>query len=342
VAHCGARKVTREELKEIQIPEATRTHQPLSHFEIVNVLEEALSFRYLRVVRDEYAVSMDGMKMFGVMDLNAEFNGCRFSIGLRNSNDKTMRFALTVGYRVFVCDNMAFSGDFTPLLHKHSRNLDLQDSVSIAVDRIHRGFKPLEQKINQMRELQLSENEARLLIYKAFLDKNVKGMPRHLMPMVHDLYFEPKYEAFRPRSFWSLSNAFTSAFKKLAPIKQFEVTAKLGSFLTNIQESLINRQIKQSEQVKLFPVPKAEEIESPKALAFNNTSAAIQFQKATQNQTFNQSINQTDYPDIDDDDIPEDPYDDELLNEYFDQAEAEEDIDEATERLVEEYERKVA
>ena len=39
-----------------------------------------------------------------------------FSIGIRNANDKSMRLALTVGYRVFVCDNMAFNGDFTPLL----------------------------------------------------------------------------------------------------------------------------------------------------------------------------------------------------------------------------------
>jgi hypothetical protein len=39
----------------------------------------------------------------------------RLSIGLRNSHDKSMRLALTCGYRVFVCSNMAFSGDFTPV-----------------------------------------------------------------------------------------------------------------------------------------------------------------------------------------------------------------------------------
>jgi len=48
---------------------------------------------------------------------------------------------------------------------------------------------------------------------------------------VHDLYFEPKYEDFRPLTIWSLSNAFTSAFKELDPIPQFKVTAKLGAFL---------------------------------------------------------------------------------------------------------------
>ena len=43
--------------------------------------------------------------------------------------------------------------------------------------------------------------------------------------------FEPKYEEFRPRTIWSLSNAFTSAFKELDPIPQFKATAKLGEFL---------------------------------------------------------------------------------------------------------------
>jgi hypothetical protein len=49
--------------------------------------------------------------------------------------------------------------------------------------------------------------------------------------MVHDLYFEPQYQDFRPRTIWSLSNPFTSAFKELEPIPQFKATAKRGEFL---------------------------------------------------------------------------------------------------------------
>jgi hypothetical protein len=48
---------------------------------------------------------------------------------------------------------------------------------------------------------------------------------------VHDLYFELKYEEFKPRTIWSLSNAFTSAFKALDPVPQFKAAAKLGEFL---------------------------------------------------------------------------------------------------------------
>jgi hypothetical protein len=48
---------------------------------------------------------------------------------------------------------------------------------------------------------------------------------------VHDLYFAPKYEEFRPRTMWSLSNAFTSAFKELDPIPRFKAAARLAPFL---------------------------------------------------------------------------------------------------------------
>jgi hypothetical protein len=340
VAHCGARKVKREELKELPIPEATRTHQPLSHFEIVEVLEEALSFRYLKIVKDEYAVSPDGMKMFGVMDLSAEFNGGRFSIGLRNSNDKTMRLALTAGIRIFVCDNMAFSGDFTPLLHKHTRSLELRDSISIAVDRIHRGFEPLKRKIQAMKEQSILDEEAKLIIYQAFLDRNIKGVPRHLMSLVHDLYFHPKQEAFYPRNLWSLSNAFTSAFKKASPIKQFEVTARLGTYFNKVQESITaNREF--NHQIPAQQTHQSSQPRQPLQLVSNNNGnvgAAVQFQKMTANP----KVDDFDYDGVDESEIPEDFYDDEEFNEYFDQELANEQIDEATERLVDEYEQRAA
>jgi Domain of unknown function (DUF932). len=301
VAHCGARKVTREELMEIPIPEATRTHRPLSHYEIVEVLIEALSFRYLKVERDEYAVSRDGMKMFGVMDLNYEFSGCRFSIGLRNSNDKSMRLALTAGYRVFVCDNMAFSGDFTPMLHKHTRSLELKDAISIAVDRIHRGFEPLKAQVEAMRKQNLSDEEVKLIIYQAFLDRRIRGVPRHLLPQVHDLYFKPQYEAFVPRNLWSLSNAFTSAFKKLAPTKQFEATARLGEYISDVQKEFSDR----------------------RGLNLRLPSGA-DFQNELDEKTFQEKV--------DEDDLPEDPY--EEYEEYYDS--------EVEDELIDEYEKRLA
>jgi hypothetical protein len=114
------RTIPREELALVPTPPATDTHRPVPHHEIVQALVETLGFRHIGAVHDEYAVSPDGMKMFGVLDLETELHGARFAIGVRNSHDKTMRLALTCGYRVFVCSNMAFSGDFTLVLAQYS------------------------------------------------------------------------------------------------------------------------------------------------------------------------------------------------------------------------------
>jgi hypothetical protein len=67
----------------------------------VEGLGDTLSRRRVGVVGEEYAVSTDGMEMFGVIDLEASFEGCRFAIGIRNANDKRFRLSCTVGLRVF-------------------------------------------------------------------------------------------------------------------------------------------------------------------------------------------------------------------------------------------------
>jgi len=199
-------------------------------------LIEGLGFRHIGVVHDEYAVSPDGMKLFGVLDLETEMEGCRFSIGLRNSHDKSMRLALTCGYRVFVCSNMAFSGDFSPVLAKHSKSFSLLDAIAIGIDRMQRNFEPLKNQVVAWRETRLTDVAAKVIIYRAFIEDELDA-PKHLARKVHDFYFAPQYGEFRARTVWSLSNAFTSAFKELDPIPQFKATAKLGTFFESQLEA---------------------------------------------------------------------------------------------------------
>ena len=230
-------KIGRAALAQIPIPEATSTHKPIAHHTIVETLVETLSFRHIGVVNEEYAVSFDGMKMFGVLDLETQMEGCRFSIGIRNSHDKSLRLGLTVGIRVFVCSNMAFSGEFTPVLAKHSKSFNLIDTLAVGVDRIQRNFEPMQRQIERWRGTQISDAQAKLVLYSAFVDGKLEA-PRSLLPEVHRHYFEPQYPEFSARTMWSLSNAFTSAFKKLDPIPQFKATAKLGEFLAQLSTQL--------------------------------------------------------------------------------------------------------
>jgi hypothetical protein len=122
------------------------------------------------------------------------------------------------------------TGVFTPVLAKHSKSFSLIDCISVGVDRMQRNFEPMRKQVEAWQRCELTDVTAKVVIYEAFVEGRLEA-PKHLARTVHDLYFEPKYEEFRPRTIWSLSNAFTSAFKELDPVPQFKATAKLGEFL---------------------------------------------------------------------------------------------------------------
>lgn len=125
------------------------------------------------------------------------------------------------------------SGVFTPVLAKHTKSFNLIDTLSVGVDRVQRNFEPLQRQVELWRKTQITDDTAKLIFYSAFIDGKLEA-PRTLLPEVHRLYFEPQYPEFAARTMWSLSNAFTSAFKKLDPVPQFKATAKLGGFLAQL------------------------------------------------------------------------------------------------------------
>jgi hypothetical protein len=225
MSHCGTVKVDREFLRTLGLPEETDTFKPIAHSVLVDAVEESLSFRRIRIEKSEFAVSRDGMKMFGLLEVNHEFDGIRFAIGLRNANDKSMRLGMVAGYRVFVCDNMAFAGDFQPMLAKHSKNLDLIESVSMGIDRIQRNWEPLKQAITVKKQTRIQEADAKMFIYDAFTNGK---FPITLFKSVHRDYFGKD-----ERTVWGLENSFTESFKKLLPVSQYEQTARFGKLLSS-------------------------------------------------------------------------------------------------------------
>jgi len=119
---------------------------------------------------------------------------------------------------------------FTPVLAKHSKSFSLIDCVSVGVDRMQRNFEPMCKQVEAWQRCELTDVTAKVVIYEEFVEGKL-DVSKSLLPEVHRLYFEAQYDEFSPRTMWSLSNAFTSAFKRLDPIPQFKATAKLGEFL---------------------------------------------------------------------------------------------------------------
>ena len=95
---------------------------------------------------------------------------------------------------------------------------------------MQRNFGPMLKQVEAWQETELSNVAAKMIVYEAFIESEL-DVPKHLARRVHEFYFNPQYDEFKARTLWSLSNAFTSAFKELEPIPQFKATAKLSGFL---------------------------------------------------------------------------------------------------------------
>ena len=85
----------------------------------------------------------------------------------------------------------------------------------------------MRKQVEAWRQSELTDVTAKMIIYQAFIEGEL-DVSRHLARRVHDCYFEPVFEEFKPRTVWSLSNAFTSAFKELDPFRSSGQRQSLG------------------------------------------------------------------------------------------------------------------
>jgi hypothetical protein len=117
--HAGAEPVGYDALHQMPTPTATATHVPIAHSAVVDMVRYALGYFGHDITEEDFGVTPDGMRFFGVLSLQSAYGGYTDTVGLRNSHDKTFPIGISFGSRVFVCDNLAFSGD-TVIRRKHT------------------------------------------------------------------------------------------------------------------------------------------------------------------------------------------------------------------------------
>jgi hypothetical protein len=228
--HAQSSLVTREQLLAIPPPPATSTWRPIAHGDLVAAIDRQLLVRGITIRNETFAVQRDGARLFAVLDLSIESSGdCCAAMGIRTANDRSMALEIAVGVKVFVCDNLAFSGDLIALRRKHTAKFDLNADISRAVDRYQAHLLALQRTLAAVREDPISEEEAKGLIFEAFHDEI---LPLRYFKQVAESYLKPSAEMtdVQPRTMWGLHNAFTRAVRQMAPAPAFEATTELGKF----------------------------------------------------------------------------------------------------------------
>ena len=213
ILHCGAAEVQRKALASVPTPAPTETWRPIPHEQFVRQVEWELPRYGLDIVHEAHALTHDGTRYFGLIQVQ---NGCSnpdytWVLGLRNSHDKTLTAGLVAGAQVFVCDNLAFSGEVC-VSRKHTSYIleDLPGLVGNALGRLLLMFKSQDQRVERYRATRLSDADAHDLTVRA-LDSGVVCASR--IPELLKEWREPRYREFEPRTVWSFFNATTEVLK---------------------------------------------------------------------------------------------------------------------------------
>jgi len=187
-----------------------------------------------QIQRTRLALSADNARFFGAMDLTASVAaGVGLCVGVRNSTDKSVPLAFCAGHHVFICDNMAFRSEIT-VARKHTRFGETRFSEAIckAVGSLHQFQETEAARIKMFQETNLPEEWASHLLLKAYEQRLVS---HYSLPVVLKEWREPTFEEFRPRTLWSLMNAFTSALRerqRTNPQEFASVTIRLQDLLS--------------------------------------------------------------------------------------------------------------
>lgn len=166
LAHCNTKYAPEDQVMAVEAPEWTETWHPIAHSMVVTAMAIACRDNGLEVTRRDYSMNGNGSRMFGVWEL-AGGNGMTGALGIRNSTDKSMVLGITAGSRVFVCDNLALSGDYLQF-RKHTSGLDHDEMVGIASTAVRHGVGKIEEFLGwhkALREIPAPLAHRKLLTY---------------------------------------------------------------------------------------------------------------------------------------------------------------------------------
>jgi len=233
--HVDSENVQRDELASLPTPPATATWQPVGHEVFDRLVRESLAKAGITVQRSHYGLSRpsdDGYRhrLFAILETQERIldNQVALTIGLRNSTDQSMSAGLVYGNRVFVCDNLAFAGEYV-IHRKHTARIleDLPAMIDRGVGKFYEQADRQRVLIEGLQERPMDDREA----YHAMVDAASRGIiPYTGIRAVRQEWHHPGHQVFAPRTGWSLYNCFTEAMKGYMPSAAADRTLRLTGF----------------------------------------------------------------------------------------------------------------
>jgi hypothetical protein len=207
---CSRYRSSEEEVRAVQSPDYTDSWHPISHGEYLDMVLGVLEKKGLSVWKSEFAL-VQTEQMFGILDLHLPEElyekDMTLSIGLRNSINKSLAAAAAIGERVFVCDNLSFSGQITfSKKHTHKIEEELPLMLEEAIDTFTKDFIQDKRYFEHWKQTEISVPQATDFLVRMAENKAL------LTPAILEVrraFVTPPYPEFKEKNVWSLFNALT-------------------------------------------------------------------------------------------------------------------------------------
>jgi len=204
--HTGAEETDYDGLRALDVPTATATHVPIPHHSVVDMVKYSLGFFGHELIDEHYGVTPDGARFFGLLSLRSPYGDYTDTVGLRNSHDKKFPIGISIGSRVFVCDNLAFAGEHV-IKRKHTANAkrDLPGLVAQVIEPLGEQRKAQAETFDLYKATELTEDWANQAIMRMYRQGAI-NVTR--IADVVDAWDQPPHD-WGERTAWRMFNAAT-------------------------------------------------------------------------------------------------------------------------------------
>lgn len=209
--HKGAQPIDYSALRSVDTPEPTRTHVPIPHYRLVDLVRHTLGFYGHQVVAEQHGITPDGMRYFGLMNLSSHDGAYEDAVVLRSSHDKSLPVGIGFGGHVFCCDNLSMYAD-TVVHRRHTAKLkaDLPGIIMSVVEPLADVRDEQQRVFSRYRATSLSPEMADHTMLELY---RREVFPSKLLKSINQEFYDPSFSEMRsePLNCWRLFNAVTFA-----------------------------------------------------------------------------------------------------------------------------------
>jgi hypothetical protein len=223
----GDAYVSEEELRQIPVPQGTRTWHPIGHQQVLDAVRGTLSCAGYEVAAQSLAVANQGLRFFGTLDLTTPIlDGVKLAIGIRNSMDRSIPIEFCAGARVLVCTNLSFYSQIA-VSRRHTKNgaERFMEGISVSVQMLIEHQQTQAAWFENLQQRRLESKEADSIILRSYEQKLIGSRQ---LPLVLDEWRHPKFD-HGGETLWSLWNTFTHVLGQDNPAKAALRTIRLQS-----------------------------------------------------------------------------------------------------------------